>query len=103
MKKIRSLSSYDTLSNIHTPQYKAACWILYDDVRKASVEDKLMLERYALGVILYCTNLDAEMMLVGDICDLDGIWCDDMGHIVGIDWREYTLIILMICILLLAA
>ena len=99
MNDIGSLSSHDTLNNIHTPQYKAACWLLYDDVMKASVEDELTLERYALAVILYSTNRDAEMMLSEDCCDLFGIVCDDMGHIVKINWGEYALIVLMIYIL----
>ena len=104
MNDIRSLSSHETLSNIQTPQYKAACWKLYDDnTMNASIEDEFTLERYALGVFLSSTNQDAEMMLSGDSCDLDGITCDDMGHIVEINWREYALIVLMICILLLSA
>ena len=85
MNDIRSLSSYETLSSIHTSQYKAACWILYDDVRRTSVEDELTLERYALAVILHSANQDVEMMLVGDSCDLDGIECDDIDHIIEIN------------------
>ena len=48
---------------------------------KASVEDEWMLERYVLGIVLYSTNLDAEAILLGKRCDLDGIVCDTMGHI----------------------
>ena len=85
--------------NIYTPQYKAACRLSYDDGTKASTEDELTLERYALGVLLCSTNQEAEMMLLGDSCALDGIECDSMGHVVEIDWGEYALIVLMICVL----
>ena len=102
MNDIRSLSSHEALSNIYTPQYKAACWLLFDDIMKASVEEELTLERYVLGVLLYSTNQYAEMMLSGHYCDLVGVFCDDVGHVVEINWGEYALIVLMICILLLA-
>ena len=38
------------------------------------------------------TNQEAEMMLTGSSCDLDGMKCDSMGHIVEINWGEYALI-----------
>ena len=85
------LSSYDEIHNHETPQYKAACYILFDDTTKMTILDELMLERYVLYLFLSSTQyLSLGEALPADSCDIDGVACEN-GHLFKIMIGEYLL------------
>ena len=90
---IHALSTLDSLNKHHSPQYKAACSILYDS-HEISVVNELLVERYAFAVFLNSLNLITEAVLPKNSCDFRGVFCDDEGHITGIDLCKYLLFFL---------
>ena len=85
-----SLSSHDVIHNEASPQYKAACYLLYDDVKEMNVEDELTMERY----ISYLFLISTERLMWGEalpsnICDVEGINCDINDHIIELDFCKY--------------
>ena len=96
MQIFLAISSMDTLKNFYTPQYKAACWILFDDVMQLSFDDKSLVERYILAVLLYSTNQSPEILLPSNICNFRGIICNTQGYIVDIDLCKYLQITLFV-------
>lgn len=89
---IRALSSTDSLSRFTSPQYKAACWVLYEDtfVTLQNIDD--LLERYVLAIFLFATDQSAEVFFSSDTCKHNGISCDERGHITKIDWSKFLFI-----------
>ena len=85
---IRTLSSTESLNNHDSPQYKAACWILFDDILEISTTDGLFIERYVLAVLLYSTFQSEQTLLSMNTCDHEVVTCDNNGHISGIDLSE---------------
>ena len=84
-----SLSSHDAVHNYETAQYTAACYILYDDVNNMKVEDKLTLERYILYLFFISTEwLTWGEALPSNFCDVDGVWCDQDGHIITLHFGK---------------
>lgn len=88
---LESVSPPSSMYDNSSPQYKAACWILYDDELEVSAQDKYLFERYALAVFLYSTNQNAEVLLYKDSCGFEKIACDDEGRIQEINLSECRL------------
>lgn len=86
--KLISVSSLRSLSNHRSPQYKAACWILFDDELQISSENSFLIERYVLALMFYSMSADAELFIPLNICNADGIQCDDEGLITQIKKGE---------------
>ena len=86
-----SLSSHGAIHNDNTPQYKAACYILFDDINEMRVENELTFERY----ILYLFLISTKVLRFGDplppnFCDFDGVGCNDDGYIIELIFRKYV-------------
>jgi len=39
-----------------SPQYQAACWMIYDDPYHVTVADNSLVQRYILAVLFFSTN-----------------------------------------------
>ena len=83
MEVFESLSSHDVIHNKDTAQYKAACFIFYDDVNKMTVEDEQTIDR----CVLYLFFVSMEIYTCGqafpsNFCDVDGVECDQDSHII---------------------
>lgn len=85
---IYALSSWELLLDPNSPQYKAACWILHDDVLQPMSNLDLIVERYAFAVFLYATHQEAELFLTSSTCDYSGVTCERDGVITKIEWGE---------------
>ena len=87
MEVFESLPSHDAIHNVVSPQYKAACFILYDDVKEMKVEDELTIERCILYLFFLSTELFTwGQSLPSNFCDNNVVWCDHDGHILALDF-----------------
>ena len=77
---IQSMTSIDLLNNFNSPQYKAACWILYDDELQMLPDDKLIIERYVLTVFIFATSQNSTglLHLPNNTCDIPFVACENM-------------------------
>ena len=89
MDIISSASSKDALNRVGASEYKAACWILFDDELQIPAEDEQMLERYAIAELLYATNQDPNIVLPLNTCDYSKVSCNDKGHITMINMSKH--------------
>ena len=88
MNVVRSISSPNALNEFESSQYKAACWLLHDDLEQKQSDDQFMLQRYLIAVFLYASKLNAEIMIPSDVCDSFGVTCNDQGHVISINFSE---------------
>ena len=101
---IYTVSSQHALSNFRTPQYKAACWILFDDIAQISWDNELLVQRYVMAVLIYSIHYDEEI-LFSNICESETVLCNDQGHVTEINWGKFLYVLLfllfpiLICIL----
>jgi len=93
---IYSLSSFDDVHNPSTSQYKAACWMIYDDTHQNDVLNNNWIERYVFSVLLYAMN-EVVQILPKHICDYDKtrVECDTTGQIKAIDFGAFFGIIVV--------
>lgn len=89
--KLISISSLTALGNHKSPQYKAACWILFDDERQLSSSSKWLVDRYILALLFYSMGVNAELFIPFHTCDSDGIQCDERGFITHIQKSKLRL------------
>lgn len=85
LNKLNSISSFDSLHSHKSAQYKAACWIIFDDELELSVDSAYFVERYALAIYLISFNVPAELAMSRSNCNLPGISCDNKGFVRGIE------------------
>ena len=86
-----SLSSYAAVHDDKTAQYKAACYILHDDINNMKVEDDLTVERFVLYLFFISTEIWTwGEALPSDFCDVDGVTCDQDGHIIRLIFGKYN-------------
>ena len=78
------LSTLESLNNRNSPQYKAACWLLWDDPSKLKADDTLLIERYALATFFYSQGKEGIHPPI-DICGSIDITCNSMGHMTKFD------------------
>lgn len=90
---IQTLSSKDSLNHFTSPQHRAACWILYDDEFQMLPEDKLIVQRYIMTVLIFSVlhNENGLLRLPKNICDTFFVECNTEGLISVIDWRSRLL------------
>ena len=88
MNSIFAVSSSDSLNRYDSFQYKAACWIIFDDELQIDAEDEFLVERYALAVFIYALNLNVELIFTNDTCEFSEVDCNAKGHITKIDLRK---------------
>ena len=91
LNTIYGLTSLQNLNDRNTPQYRAACFILFDDVRNMSIVDRGLIERYSLSVFLYATNQLPEVHLSHDTCKSFDVVCNDAGSIIELNLRKSLL------------
>lgn len=96
-----SLTTEDLLFDFSSPQYKAACWILLDDVITALDDDLFMIERYALAVTFFSLNQGYELLIPTQTCDFEKISCDETGLISKLRMCEFIMITKIVFFLLL--
>jgi len=89
---IHALSSLGDIYTKNSVQYRATCFVLYDDVLQISPESSQLVQRYALAVLFFSLNLDAEVELGLDTCESDFIFCEETNAIVrGIKYNKSPL------------
>ena len=87
MNILHTVSTPASLSNFESTEYKAACWLLFDDDVSISAHDEHLIQRYIMAVFLYATNQNLEMLQV-DVCHTKGIGCNNQGQIMNITLGE---------------
>ena len=87
---IRAISSTAHLDDQLSPQYKAACWLLFDDERDISPENKFLIQRYVQAMFLFSTYKDAVHALTTDFCKNDNFQCDSKGHVTWISLSKFV-------------
>lgn len=85
---LESLSSTLLLQDTKSPQYRAACLLLYDDKVVSSDEVNYLIERYALTLFLYATQQEDEILRLFGRNTCDVIQCNSKGYISVIDYGE---------------
>lgn len=88
MSIIYAISSADSLNKYDSFQYKAACWIIFDDELQIAAEDMFLVERYVIAVFLYDVKQNAELLLTNTTCDFSEIVCNARGYIAEVNIRE---------------
>ena len=89
LSQMISISSLDSIQSVTSPQYRAACWILYEDTFNISVEKKLFLQRYILALFLYATNPEGDILIPRRTCDYDIVECNSNGEIIKLNSGEW--------------
>jgi len=82
----QALSSLEDIFAIEKSQYRATCFILYDDANFMGAEDPFLPQRYVLALFLYATNQIPELRLPMEPCTSVKFTCNDLGEITGINW-----------------
>lgn len=94
---INAISAQDALRDFDSPQYQAACLVLYSDLLH-SVEDKLIIQTYALAVLFFSVNKKAEnigsdvvvqFLSPSNICNASHYDCDEENQVTRIDFQNY--------------
>ena len=88
LEVIYSVSTMAPFIDFNSPQYKATCWIIYEDSLKLSPENELFLERYILALFLYEMNVDAGTLISVDTCEYDMVVCNNEGKIIELHWSK---------------
>ena len=81
---IQALSNVQDINTRGSPQYKATCYILFDDLLQIEAEDRLLAQRYALAVFLFSTFQHTEVLLPLDMCLDHNFECSlegDISHV----------------------
>lgn len=56
LQVITSVSGEEATTDVDSNHYKAACWIIYDDLLQLSVSDQNLLQRYILSLLYFSLN-----------------------------------------------
>jgi len=94
---IRGLSSNEDLNDIASPQFQAACWLLYrlEDVLHA---DDYFVQTYALAVFIYNILKEIDDMKVlnrilpNNVCNFPVFSCNHMQYVTNINFSKYFFI-----------
>jgi len=86
---ISYISKMMDLQNIATPEYQAACWLIYDDARDLDSTTPHLLQRYIIALMYYSTkgwtwNNNWGYLGAKSECDWAGIKCND-GQVIEIE------------------
>jgi len=80
--RLATVSGMSQLTDFNSPRYKAACWLIYDDLLQISESDPKLIQRYVLGVIFFTTNGYNWTVPLGflsgkDECNWSAVTCTD--------------------------
>ena len=88
----------DVIFNTQSAQYKAACWLIYDDDRYLNASSPYLVQRYVLALFYFATNgfnwTDSFYFLTGkDECKWrklkGGVDCFLGDFLVGLNLGKY--------------
>jgi len=89
-----SISSPDDLLHVETPQYKATCWLIFQQVDEIIV-DASLIQTYIIIVFFFSTDLLREDSPIGltealpdRVCLQSSIQCNNESHIIGLDFGK---------------
>ena len=86
---VNAITSPDLLVRYDSPQYKAACYLMFEDMYENMIKVDLLAERYVILVLLYSTHWYDEIVFPSNTCDFVGIECDSVSrNIIGIEWGK---------------
>jgi len=100
------VSGMDVLTDVDSQQYKAVCWLIYDDSRQLNSTTVALAQRYVLALLYQSTKgrkwkKSYNFLSEKDECEWNeydsidntniGAICDEAGNIVQIDLRENNL------------
>jgi len=79
---LATISGMHALVDVTTSQYKAACWLIYDDVKNLNASSTNLVQRYVLGLLYTSTNgpswYISDSFLSGkDECNWYGVACSN--------------------------
>jgi len=95
---LSTVTEMKQLTNFNSPQYMAACWLIYDDLRYLDFSDETITQRYILAVLYFATygrkwNLNYYFVTPENECEWNsvsgeqtrGSYCNDEGNVTMID------------------
>ena len=103
---IKGLSGTEFLTNTASAQYKAACWLLYDDPISLDEVEERLIQRYLVGTVYFALGMDSsdsvKSYMGEDLLELEecswndaiestsftGISCNDDGFVTSIHFGE---------------
>ena len=93
---VKSISSADSLLNVDTPQYKATCWLMFQEVDNIKA-DATLVQTYIMIVFYFSavtvtrqdSDPDLKMLLPDRVCSLSSFQCKN-GKLIGIDFGKYV-------------
>jgi hypothetical protein len=53
---VSSISGMAVMSDVDSPYYRAACWLIYDDKRQIAISDNSFIQRYILALLYYISK-----------------------------------------------
>lgn len=86
-----TLSSIDGVQNPETSEYKAACFMIFDDTMKLNAFDPHFTERFAVAVFLFSTEFSQHYdFLTNGVCDHNQkmIECNNEGFVTKIAFSK---------------
>lgn len=106
---IQLLSSPVVLQDTDSPQYRAACFILFDDIQETPEKVSFLIERYAMNVFHFATSQESEIIkscAYGDFsatCNengyikeirlrfkgIEGTLPSELGHLSHLEWLDF--------------
>ena len=92
IEMIYTLSNVEEVNNIYTSQYKAACWILFDDELQMSTANYYFLQRYVLALLVSSLYPNKPIELPKNTCDHEIANCNDGGFITEITMSEFEIL-----------
>jgi len=90
---LQGITSPELILNFFTPQYRSACWILFDDELRIRPESNLFVERYILALIIHNFFEYDGVLRSMATCDYEFVQCNSGGHIQRIQLGVYTVVI----------
>ena len=76
MLLLSSVSKFELLMDMTKPHYKAACWVIYDDIRRGN---QTILQRYILALLYYSMqglNWKAQASFLSPFSECNWKWLD---------------------------
>lgn len=87
LEVLYTVSASASLRDRFTPQYNAACYIMYDDVIELDADDKQLTERYILAIFLSIMEKNVDILIPGDACHFVHVMCNSEGYFVHFDFE----------------
>ena len=95
LNKLKTISG-NQITELGTPQNKAAYWIIKEDKGKYPAESEFLFQRYILALLHFMFDGNSLYMLEQktrlDECMWDGIVCSANGHIISIRFGTFCFV-----------